>query len=375
MIPMNKWARNAWRTLKLFSRQPVLWVRGVLMAISILGRPSRFHDTAASLCHLEWQEASRIQAVLTKTVFTPTAAEKWLIVTSVPPVLDRQTDTMAQFTDTPPEAKATSMRDLSVFARPLLILEIPKSKSSASHALSLTLQYGATLWSKHLMFGPPAQTVQPLPGEQRAKYLRSTNMVDWDSKPFQVWLSSSGLRRRRDEFDILFAYRVLEALVASGTYLVTPVPLRTASEVSRTLISDCGGFSLLFVAILRANGSPARTLWGRWAVPEIQASTRLWHTKAEFFAAEVGWVPVDPSLAVMMRHPAAYFGQDQGDFLVLHEGSGLSFETPEFGLQMTGSQQSPFCWVSPAGRVNDALGDERWEVFVGNSPGTHQVMR
>ena len=91
--------------------------------------------------------------------------------------------------------------------------------------------------------------------------------------------------------------------------------------------SDCGGLTALFVAAMRASGVPARQLVGRWA-ETAEAGEKLdgkeWqkeHVKAEFYAAGVGWVPVDMSVAVDLdRRPGSvrHFGRDNADFVCLH---------------------------------------------------------
>jgi transglutaminase-like putative cysteine protease len=86
-----------------------------------------------------------------------------------------------------------------------------------------------------------------------------------------------------------------------------------------TLAGDCGGLSLLFVAIMRTNEVPARTLFGRWAILQTD-SYGQYHVMAEFFVSKSGWVPGDVSGTVVHRPLAlgALFRNADGQFLAFH---------------------------------------------------------
>ncbi|MGE3263413.1 MAG: transglutaminase-like domain-containing protein [Bacteriovoracia bacterium] len=55
---------------------------------------------------------------------------------------------------------------------------------------------------------------------------------------------------------------------------------------------DCGEYTLLYNAILRSFGIPARTVTGGWSMGKDQ-----WHVWSEVFFPGYGWVPVDTSAA------------------------------------------------------------------------------
>ena len=72
---------------------------------------------------------------------------------------------------------------------------------------------------------------------------------------------------------------------------------------------DCGAYSALFTAVCRANGIPAREVWGvvkattRFAPPGHLAS----HVWAEAYLDGPGWVPVEPQNANGLGHqPTGY---------------------------------------------------------------------
>lgn len=65
---------------------------------------------------------------------------------------------------------------------------------------------------------------------------------------------------------------------------------------------ECGDYSALFVALLRAAGVPARTVAGFYA-DRIDA----WHVWAEFMLPGGEWLPVDPSLGDQNARNREYF--------------------------------------------------------------------
>src|SRR5207248_1997886 len=78
----------------------------------------------------------------------------------------------------------------------------------------------------------------------------------------------------------------------------------------------------VFVCALRANDIPARQMVGRMVKSQTPIDKPPYgaHSRAEFFAEGVGWVPVDPTFGLGDKTPSGLtqFGNDAGDFLVLH---------------------------------------------------------
>src|SRR5262249_50930368 len=135
-------------------------------------------------------------------------------------------------------------------------------------------------------------------GERKA-CLTSLGMVNHSDPGFRSWIGGADLVRGPSEEAIEFAKRVFVNIRSTFAYKYEPGQDRHAPAVCRAKWSDCGGLSVLLVSVLRANGIPARTLYGRWA-HTAQPGDKLggdsyyqWHVKAEFFARGVGWIPVD----------------------------------------------------------------------------------
>ena len=78
-----------------------------------------------------------------------------------------------------------------------------------------------------------------------------------------------------------------------------------ASSTCQSGQGDCGCLSTVFVCALRANDIPARELVGRLVKSDkpFEKSEYGIHARAEFFAEQIGWVPVDPSFGLSDRSP------------------------------------------------------------------------
>ena len=122
---------------------------------------------------------------------------------------------------------------------------------------------------------------------------------------FQQWLTQTGLRRLQQEDEIIFARRV--QLYMAQTIAYVPVTAMGKNGGAAALCNqreaDSAGHAVLFVSILRANSVPARVLVGRWVSSDIQPAE---HCRAEFFADNVGWIPVETT----EKGDSLYFGSD-----------------------------------------------------------------
>jgi transglutaminase-like putative cysteine protease len=234
--------------------------------------------------------------------------------------------------------------------------------------------YEATLRSRALVelpAGAPAPKAAPLPPAERKLFLCEHGDVNYKHETFQKWLREEGLVRGGGEDAVGFARRAFRTVRDKQKYGYAGDLDRRASAVCAAGRSDCGGLAVLFVAALRANGVPARALYGRWATsadPDARlggAAYYQWHVKAEFYADGVGWVPADPGSAVLHdKSPdaGAYFGTDPGDFLTFHVGSNLSVEAGMLGVQAVGNLQTPGWWAVGTGTTTTVRVAEAWAV-------------
>lgn len=80
---------------------------------------------------------------------------------------------------------------------------------------------------------------------------------------------------------------------------------------------DSYAYSILFTAMARKAGIPARPVAGFY-VPEDHKTVR--HFWAEFFIPGIGWIPVDPFLGDSKDKSAYYFGNQDSSHIVFSKG-------------------------------------------------------
>jgi transglutaminase-like putative cysteine protease len=297
-------------------------------------------------------------------------ATDWEVFTPRPPELPGQTGMRARLS--PGGEPAT---DVGPKHRPLLVAHIPADSPARVRAVSVRAEYWGTLLARHLARRWPGESIeppQPLAPQDRAAALARGGSYDVDSPAFRKWLADHRLSRGPREGQIEYARRVFLAIKRSFSYEYDETMDRHASRTCASGRSDCGGMAVVFAAALRAHDIPARVLVGRWA-RSAEAGARLGksgyyqsHVKAEFYADGVGWVPVDPSMAVVYdRDPDGlrYFGRDEGDFLTLHVDPDLVLGTLRFGPQSIFCSNGPLpFWVSGSGSTDSPKVREDWQV-------------
>jgi hypothetical protein len=131
---------------------------------------------------------------------------------------------------------------------------------------------------------------------------------------------------------------------------------RKSTAVSIMMKSDAGGISNLFVAILRANKVPARSLWGRMVMTaaemekqKIKGSNQM-SVRCEFFAEDIGWVPADPGSALYSKKnkidPDTCFGIDYAAFFTQHVDPNIDVHNPLSNKRINIiALQSPAYWI------------------------------
>lgn len=71
---------------------------------------------------------------------------------------------------------------------------------------------------------------------------------------------------------------------------ITKLDFDSVDEIVKRGHAECRGYTMLFAALCRAAGIPARPVWGVLFVDKTCKS----HNWDEVYIAGVGWVPVDP---------------------------------------------------------------------------------
>ncbi|MBY0547164.1 MAG: transglutaminase family protein [Candidatus Obscuribacterales bacterium] len=239
------------------------------------------------------------------------------------------------------------------------VLLAQSNNAKFAHCLKFSGEYWATLHKRSLATNHSTQHVW-LSAEEREKYLRETRSYDFSQPVFKDWIAGNGLEKRSQETSIGFAWRVFDFLRSKYSYKYIPTQPRNASSLCRFSETDCGGSCYLFVSVLRRNGIPARAIAGRWAKSSTHveesgtAELGTFHVRAEFFAPDIGWVPVDISRAMGAPDEKVIrlFGNDDGRFFVMHIDPDFILQSVLFGEKYVRMLQRCAYWAKGTGNFS-----------------------
>jgi hypothetical protein len=258
--------------------------------------------------------------------------------------------------------KAEAVTELSESKRPMLALRIPSDQLSPKERIRLRIAYEGILFARTLRRGRPRKNVPDLAPDERQRYLMASATMDYGDAGFVRWMNDQGLKRQKDEQAMAFGYRVFTHFIKNGKYGgdTSNYEARRPSRVCKSFASDCGGLALLFTAVMRANDVPARTLSGRWAIPQTDDYGQH-HGMAEFFVAKSGWVPVDISGTLVHKpaNPYAFFGNTDGQHLAFHVDTDLE---PAKGFHHAWAQYPLLQWTGTGDFWKEHRVDSKWDV-------------
>jgi hypothetical protein len=266
------------------------------------------------------------------------------------------------FVATKDQLRAEELTEGSDHKRPVAALHFKSDELSPKARIPLRVEYEGTLFTRTLRRGKPPKAVPSLTPEERRRYLMTSVTMDHDDPGFRRWMSEQGLKRRKGEQAMAFAHRVFTHFIKTAKYGgdTSNYEARRPSHVCKSFTNDCGGLALLFTAVMRANDVPARTLFGRWALPQT-GSYGQYHVMAEFFVEKSGWVPVDIAGTIVHKpkDPYAFFGNTDGQFLVFHVDTDLE---PAKGFRHAWAQYLLLQWSGTGDFWKEHQASSRWEV-------------
>ncbi len=159
------------------------------------------------------------------------------------------------------------------------------------------------------------------------------------------------------------AHLIFDWVVDNMTYEYPDLSLRGAANSFVRLKGDCGEYSVVFCALCRAQGIPARTVTCVWFDKEG-------HQWAEFYVPPYGWIPADATVAELVEgHDPNFNDEEQierfmektgipeksGDYLfgnlypnrlIVSVGNNIKVEHPDLGLERE------FRFLQPGGLVS-----------------------
>lgn len=322
-----------------------------------------------AVCHLDYAPSRPLAATLKFKVNSPsTQALQWVIYMPSPAETLQQHFAGIKFSVEGSPASFKYATELSPEHRYVLLSQIPADTPLLKTQVAAKAVYHLTVAGRQLNPGAAKTKVDPLSESDRKIYTAASETIDFQSPSFQSWLKKKGLLRQAGERDIDFAWRTFSAIRRQFNYQYVESQDRHASVICQQQSSDCGGLSWLLVSTLRANGIPARSLVGRWQKTNNNPDSAEnmfgeCHVKSEFFAENVGWIPMEISGAVSSPgvDQLQFFGRFAGDFITLHLDTDLILNSIWFGISKVRNMQSPLFWVTGSGTVSGNSTETTWQ--------------
>jgi hypothetical protein len=338
--------------------------RGLLIALAMGGFVVQGHaqDNGTPRQHLEITGSQRLR-ILYDTSFTwPGGTGSALMTLPVPPNTGGQKI----------ESFDSSLKgDMTSDDENHRILMTTLHHAGDARQVHWEVEITGLFQTRQLVDGPPPASSPAIVAPRAGAFLASTESINWQDDSFQDWLDAAGLRRRDGEAAAAFGQRVYSYFRSHGAYVYPPSTSWNAAACCRRLRTDCGGFSLVFVAACRANRIPARLLVGQcFKARQTSGGTvltggRQAHVIAEFFDPRIGWIPEDISSTFLHTPGFAdlnFFGRDPGYFFAWHTDTDFHFDTPRKADAHVQWIQNPNLWFSGnADEANDSL-SHHWNV-------------
>jgi transglutaminase-like putative cysteine protease len=307
--------------------------------------------------------SKKVEAIFTWEFKAPQLqATEWVVVVAKPPDLPGQTSVSISA-----EPDAKQAKEESDLKQPILVWRIPANDDKLKTSVHIRVKTEATLVERRLVPLAPrakAPKVAALGADERKLFLASTSRLNHDAQDFQDWLDANKLRRLAKETDVDFAFRVFLVIRAKFTYKFPVEHDGKATSTCKAGKGDCGCMSTVFVCACRANGIPARELCGRWADSAKGKDSKI-HCKAEFYAEQVGWVPVDATLGMNTAGPDGlrFFGNDPGDFVVWHLDGDVKVDSIHWKVVPSVRLQGVMYWAAASGgNFDKSEAKEDWQV-------------
>jgi tetratricopeptide (TPR) repeat protein len=128
-----------------------------------------------------------------------------------------------------------------------------------------------------------------LPLDARA-YLGTSDFIDPSSPTLKKIAAKVKGKNSVETVKNILAWLQKNVEYKQETASVAKLDFKSLDEILQRGHAECRGYTLLFVALCRAAGVPARPVWGVLFLPKGFAS----HNWDEVYVAGIGWVPVDP---------------------------------------------------------------------------------
>lgn len=335
-----------------------------LFCVLLLAQAPEKKEPANTQWKLHTTENRSFEAELTFRVnLEGGGAKDWGFFISKAPELPTQKNVETIFQVPTAVLKPSYMKDFSPLQRDVIFQKLVAKEKIQQESAQAKLTYKGDLSARNLVPLPPGESppmVSPLKEAEKKLALAEFGDIRFKDKDFKNWMENLDCIRKPDERDLDFARKAFHKIHYKVDFEASEKLDRKSTTVSLMGKSDSGGISNLFVAVLRANNIPARTLWGRWTKTgkEMEKINGVaYHqmgVRCEFFADGIGWVSADPGSALFIKpkkgDPNQFFGIDYGTFFVQHVDPSFDVVNPLTNrrLQMI-SLQVPAYWFTTSG--------------------------
>ncbi len=193
----------------------------------------------------------------------------------VPPRLAQQPNVTAEMLINGRAGFATIINDRSALARPAFLGRARPFTRQEEAVGSVAVNYRGTMYRRYLTRGTTTNPVPALSASDRFTYLRRTKSIDFDQPAFQQWMAQHDLVRKPGESVLQLACRAYLSLKQNIKYEGNPqMPGINVSRFCGEGRGNCAHYSMLFVAVMRANHVPAMVWRGSGSATKQRPARR-----------------------------------------------------------------------------------------------------
>ncbi len=283
--------------------------------------------------HVATKRTRQITFTYNITAETPDErVEKWVVNLPEPPTTGSQKIDKVEFAVKGFATEWAKNKDGSALKRPYRSGVVAKD-GSAPGKITIAATFTATMSERRLAAGKPLAAVVKLSADEVKAYTTATQACDYGDAGVQEWIKKHELTPAKGETTLRFASRAFQTVQKQLRYEL-PTSETNFFRCSRTVKAgkgDCGASNLLFCAVMRNAGVPARVYCGRWATNPKPGDS---HSRGEFYADGVGWVPVDATApgsdgGIQFQN----FGTDSGLYFATSLDTDWQIDLPTSGVQ------------------------------------------
>jgi transglutaminase-like putative cysteine protease len=245
--------------------------------------------------------------------FPEHTSSRWFIALREPPELSwsRDVECTAELLTSEGWKLFERRQDGSPENRAMLIIDHSHNDAKLKNGFTIRTSFTATIYHQELRKGKGIKPIV-IGDAKTATFLRETETFDFSDPLVKKWMDQNSMWKTDRETERDFVIRVYRHLRRTIPYNTADGGRWICSQILKTGFGECCRHAVVGTSILRANGIPARTVCGVWA---IDANSKGGHCWGEFYLKNVGWIPYDTTLDSQNKTADQYFGSKKGEIL------------------------------------------------------------